>query len=235
LKCRELLYNFPKRYVQADSSTDAATMLGRFAPLLILALVTKGRSTELETSTELKTIIKSIAGDKGTIERAAVQTMDEGDVESMSSQIDTIKEGSIAKRKALAAQFYLDSGMTNEAAELHMQGIDFNYPVDVITVKKGGIIYQWQRNSDAIGNYFASEAVSPTRLGINPDYRIGFMPDLRKKILYKYRLKDNVEALSSTAASVIDDWSDFLNEYSAKGGGKQLFIAEKGMLENINE
>ena len=90
-KCRELLYNFPRRYVQADSSTDAATMLGRFAPLLILALVTKGRSTELETSTELKTIIESIAGDKGTIERAAVQTMDEGDVESKSSQIDTTK------------------------------------------------------------------------------------------------------------------------------------------------
>ena len=90
-KCLELLYNFPKRYVQADSSTDAATMLGRFAPLLILALVTKGRSTELETSAELKTIIESIAGDKGTIERAAVQTMDEGDVESKSSQIDTTK------------------------------------------------------------------------------------------------------------------------------------------------
>ena len=90
-KCLELLYNFPKRYVQADSSTDAATMLGRFAPLLVLALVTKGRSTELETSTELKTIIKFIAGDKGTIERAAVQTMDEGDVESKSSQIDTTK------------------------------------------------------------------------------------------------------------------------------------------------
>ena len=58
---------------------------------MILALVTKGRSTELETSTELKTIIESIAGDKGTIERAAVQTMDEGDVESKSSQVDTLK------------------------------------------------------------------------------------------------------------------------------------------------
>ena len=31
-KCRELRYNFLKRYVQADSSTDAATMLGRATP-----------------------------------------------------------------------------------------------------------------------------------------------------------------------------------------------------------
>ena len=62
---------------------------------MILALVTKGRSTELETSTELKTIIESIAGDKGTIERAAVQTMDEGDVESKSSKVVTIRAAQI--------------------------------------------------------------------------------------------------------------------------------------------
>ena len=55
------------RYVHADSSVDVSRMLGRFAPQIILALVSRGESTEVKTTAELNEVIESIAGDKGTI------------------------------------------------------------------------------------------------------------------------------------------------------------------------
>ena len=234
-KCRELLYNFPKRYVQADSSTDAATMLGRFAPLLILALVTKGRSTELETSTELKTIIESIAGDKGTIERAAVQTMDEGDVESMSSQIDTLKGNIIEKRKILAKKFYLDSGFDLDEIPYHMQGIDFSVDVELVKINKGTRLYQWRINDSSQGSYYAKKIYQPSNLGINPYGRNFKTGKVEKKVLYKYKLTKDIKVLYTKARPVVDTWSVEDVPYKTIGEAMQVFTTDGSAMELDDE
>ena len=89
--CLELLVNFPKRYFAASSALNDTTMLGRVAPALLLAVITRGQSATLEGSEETAAIAEQIGGDKGTIERKAVQMIDHGVVENDASKIETIK------------------------------------------------------------------------------------------------------------------------------------------------
>ncbi len=46
------MVEFPKRYFNADSGLDEVDMLGKFAPMLIIAVVTDGGSAAVEGSGE---------------------------------------------------------------------------------------------------------------------------------------------------------------------------------------
>ena len=87
------LESFPKRYFEADSGLDEINMLGKLAPMLVLAVVTLGGGAAVEGSAAAATIAEDIGGEAGTIERLAVATEDAGDVNKVDNVVNTVKDG----------------------------------------------------------------------------------------------------------------------------------------------
>jgi hypothetical protein len=110
------------------------------------------------------------------------------------------------EQKMLALEFYKKSGFTESKALSHMEGIDFNKPVEIVKLKKGTVVQQWV-GEYGTGNYFTSEENGASQnLGI----------DYSKRSLKMFTLTEDVEVLKSTAA----DYKGFA------GGGTQYFGTE---------
>ncbi len=140
----------------------------------------------------------------------------------------------IRGRKEVATNFYLSQGFSKYDIPSHLTGIDFSKPLDIITINKGKKLFQFQTRGAPQGNYYSlSSEVTPSQLGISPS---GFNRSLQlvePKIQSTYVSNQKVSFLKSTAASVNDFWSVPGQEYSAIGGGIQLFLYIKKLFETI--
>lgn len=81
------------------------------------------------------------------------------------------KSGKTAKqvsaRKKVAANFYEKQGMKESKISGHLQGIDFDKPVQVEQLAKGQKLTQYQVPSASQGNYYAPPGQHPSKLGIS--------------------------------------------------------------------
>jgi RHS repeat-associated protein len=121
------------------------------------------------------------------------------------------------ERQTIARIFYSSATTWSDSKiALHLRGIDFNQPVSVVTLPAGTSLIQYQFPRGRIGNYFAPPGTPAHQLGI---YTSGLVGN-------SYVLPHPVQALQSTAASVIDDWSmsGFGWRIQTQGGGPQFFI-----------
>jgi Bacterial toxin 46 len=130
-------------------------------------------------------------------------------------------------RRKVAQDFYLKQGFDSDQARSHIKGIDFNKPVEVVQLKKGTVVEQWQILGGAQGNYYAPLGSPPSSLGISPQAVSRQTGELVDRIATKYILKDDVEVLRSTASKVTDTWSIPGKAVEADGGGTQFFSTNK--------
>lgn len=131
-------------------------------------------------------------------------------------------------------EFVKDTKEKRRAIINHINGIDFNYPVERVNISKGSVLYQY--NSGKFGNYFTPDyKATPNQLGISSCAN----GKLREKfeIVFNDIPHDGLSALKSTAKSISDKWSTKLYspydingkpsitiEEQTIGGGIQIFI-----------
>lgn len=133
----------------------------------------------------------------------------------------------IAERKRIADGFYRRQGFDPDEIPAHTAGIDFEKPVEVITLKKGTVVEQWQAPGGGQGNYYAVPPSRPTQLGIAPQAAQRQTGVLVDRVPTRYVLAEDVEVLRSTAAPIGDTWSVPGKTIATKGGGTQMFTAAK--------
>jgi len=105
----------------------------------------------------------------------------------------------------------------------YLNGIDFNKPVTLYHLNTGDIVIQYQVPGAPQGNFYGFINSKPDELGISA---VGFDFDqnkIVKKEARMYEVVRNIDALSSYAAPVKDDWSTREIETQTKGTALQLF------------
>lgn len=122
--------------------------------------------------------------------------------------------------------FYLRHKYDHNRIGSHMTGIDFNFPVGISTLNKGFIVGQWKIPPILQGDYYAdiNASVKPDCLGIN-DLQADQNGLISRKIEHNFELQDNVDALRSVAAAVLDTWSVKGLPKLTSGGCTQYFNA----------
>lgn len=127
----------------------------------------------------------------------------------------------------------------------HINGIDFNYPVEEVSISKGTSLYQY--STGKIGNYFTPDPnVKPNQLGIS-SIANGSIRD-KYEITFNEVPEGGYPALRSTAKEITDTWSTRLytsygltetpNIVVAEqtlGGGTQIFIPGNPQEWNLNK
>ncbi|OEE89189.1 hypothetical protein A1OQ_12090 [Enterovibrio norvegicus FF-162] len=138
-------------------------------------------------------------------------------------------------RKQKAFEFYKSQGYSEPDIPSHLSGIDFNQPVEVVTINNGKKLYQYQSPGAPQGNYYAvNTKTQPTHLGISP---IGFnraVGEAQPKIQTEYITTEKVQVLKSKAKAIDDFWSVKGQTYSTQGGGVQLFSGQKSKFKATN-
>ncbi len=141
----------------------------------------------------------------------------------------------IRERKHKAFEFYKSQGFSEPDIPSHLSGIDFNQPVEVITLNNGKKLYQYQSPGAPQGNYYAvNPSTQPTELGISP---MGFnraFGEAQPKVQTQYITTNKVQVLKSKAKAIDDFWSVKGQTYSTQGGGVQLFSAQKDKFKAVN-
>jgi len=124
-----------------------------------------------------------------------------------------------AERQAIAQSFYRKAGFKESSIADHVRGIDFNRPVDIVTLPKGTELIQYQIPGAPIGNYFA--------LPGTPGNQLGFYTSGRQATTFV--ATEDMLVLRSTAASTVDDWSMKAHGWKidTPGGGLQFFSPSK--------
>jgi hypothetical protein len=130
----------------------------------------------------------------------------------------------VAGRKKRAREFYRSQGMRESEIDAHLAGIDFTKEVEVVSIKAGEIVEQWQVPGGKQGRYFAPPGATPSELGVSPvGYDYEKSQTLAKQMV-KYRVEKEIQVLRSTAAPVEDFWSHPAARAMTKGGGTQYFV-----------
>lgn len=120
-----------------------------------------------------------------------------------------------AARRLVAEDYYVNqAGWAPGRAASHLNGIDWSKPVQVVKLPAGELD-QWVAANGKLGNYFAPKGTQAGELGINPAGRN----------LGTFKMPPG-EGLQSTAAPILDTWSDPLRPYQARGGGTQIFVSD---------
>ncbi len=133
---------------------------------------------------------------------------------SSSSSASTTQE-----RREIAKAFYEQTGWPQEKISNHLLGIDFEHPVEIVTLHPGDAVKQWVDPNAVTGNYFDADA-RPEELGLYPESRVP--RDLRPYVVSK-----ETTVLKSTAARITVDWLKGLPPVVAKGGAQQYFSLPK--------
>ncbi len=134
-------------------------------------------------------------------------------------------ETTIAARRATAQDFYAKQVWPQSRIDQHMNGIDFNQPVNVTTIDSNTTMSQWQTPGGPKGNYFSPPSETPGRLGIST---VGYDPasGAVSKVQRNYTSGSPTQALQSTAAPIPDDWSNPYSIAQTPGGGTQYFVPD---------
>ncbi len=117
--------------------------------------------------------------------------------------------------RSTALTFYLQSGYGYDATSAYLRGIDFEQPVDVITLPEGTHVIQYSLPNRPIGNYFTIPGTPAAQLGI---YTSG-------RNMNTFFATQDVSVLRSITSLMIDDYS--MSQYGwqieTQGGGIQYF------------
>jgi uncharacterized protein DUF6861/putative RNase toxin 46 of polymorphic toxin system len=140
---------------------------------------------------------------------------------------------SVAQKRQLARDFYLKQGYNPKRIDSHLAGIDFNQPVEVITLPKGTQVVQWQASGGPQGNYYALPGTSPQQLGISPSALNPVSGQIVDKVATGYVTNSEVEVLQSTAAAVNDTWSIPGQVIATEGRGIQMLSSQSGAFDAI--
>lgn len=148
-----------------------------------------------------------------------------------------------AAREAIANDFYKKHcpGMEDEDIEGHLNGIDFNHPVEVVTIPPGGAgpegnqLNQHSFPGGGPGQYFTHEpGTTPSQLGISDRVLVpgnGNTPPRivpRESRTYEVEPGAPAQGLRSTAAPVEDTWSISGQPTMTQGGGSQTMVPRGG-------
>ncbi len=168
-----------------------------------------------------------VAGESTASDSAQTRTLN-------SSKADKSKVPlTITEKKALARDFYLKQGYDPKRVDSHLAGIDFNRPVEVVTLPKGTPVMQWQAPGGSQGSYYALPGTQPGNLGISPQGLDRATGQVIGKVPVRYVTTDKVEVLRSTAAAIDDTWSIPGQTIRTEGGGLQMLNANKTLFQPI--
>ncbi len=134
----------------------------------------------------------------------------------------------------IAQSFYADQGWPQSRIDSHLAGIDFNQPVQVLTLPENTQLSQWQVPGGNQGNYFAPGSATPDSLGISPvgsDSAGNAVP----KVQTDYVSTQPTQALSSRAAAVNDTWSTPGTPVQTSGGGQQYFVPNTSVFTPVTK
>ncbi len=141
---------------------------------------------------------------------------------------DVNRDINIRANREVAANFFKEQGYDAKDAAAYMNGLDFNYPVQVQTINSSKNLWQYQSPGAPQGNWYTlSPTVQPTQLGINPMGTNRALNIIEPKVLNSYQTADKIQVLRSTSARVIDTWSVKGQPFPAEGGAQQLFSNQK--------
>jgi len=146
---------------------------------------------------------------------------------------DDVTVEQLAARKSLATDFYRSSGMPEFKIDGHLEGIDFEEPVNVKTLKKGTVVEQWQLPGVSQGNYYANPGSKPTELGISAEARNRNTGKVEKKVANKYIVVEDIEVLESTAAPYPDKHSMPPKVIKTDGGATQYMSTNANVFKLI--
>ncbi len=124
----------------------------------------------------------------------------------------------IAAREKVVRDFYKDKpGLGPDRASQDLKGIDLNKPVQVVDIPPPVQMSQYVRKaSGKPGNFFDPLGnQTGDQLGLNDD------PSIR---VQKAFTTPKGKALRSTAAPIVDNWTDPKNPINTKGGGTQMVV-----------
>jgi uncharacterized protein RhaS with RHS repeats len=134
----------------------------------------------------------------------------------------------VKQRKAVAFDFYKSQGFDEDDIPSHLTGIDFNQPVDVVTMEKGQSYFQFQSPGAPQGNYYTDNPLTkPGELGISPLGTNRALNRIEPKAQGVYVTNENTPALRSKVKAVDDFWSVKGETYPTEGGGTQYFTSSK--------
>jgi hypothetical protein len=124
----------------------------------------------------------------------------------------------IAAREKVVQDFYNGKpGLGPDRASQDLKGIDLNKPVQVVDIPPPPQMSQYVRKtSGKPGNFFDPLGnQTGDQLGLNDD------PSIR---VQKTFATPKGQALRSTAAPIVDNWTDPKNPINTKGGGTQMVV-----------
>lgn len=140
---------------------------------------------------------------------------------------------SVAQKRQLARDFYLKQGYGLKRIDSHLAGIDFNQPVELVTLPKGTRLLQWQAPGAPQGNYYAPLGTSTAQLGISPAALDPETGEIVNRVATTYVTNNEVEVLKSTAAAVNDTWSIPGRVIVTEGKGVQVLSARSTAFDAI--
>lgn len=108
-------------------------------------------------------------------------------------------------------------GLGDSRAAQDLKGIDLDKPVDVVDIPPPPTMSQYVRKTTGKpGNFFDPQGnQTGDQLGLNDD------PKIRVQKSFK---TPKGQALRSTAAPIVDDWTDPANAVKTTGGGTQMVV-----------
>ncbi|MGY4490543.1 polymorphic toxin type 46 domain-containing protein [Pseudomonas sp. TE3610] len=143
---------------------------------------------------------------------------------------DLNRDINIRANRQLAANFFKEQGYNAKQTASYMNGLDFNYPVEVQTFNSSKNLWQYQSPGAPQGNWYSlSPTVQPTQLGISPMGTNRALNTIEPKVLNSYQTADKVTVLRSTSAKVNDTWSVEGQSFPTEGGAQQLFSNQKNL------
>lgn len=167
-------------------------------------------------------IAKRVPTQDGLHNQQELKPKAEGGASTEIAQTESALAKKMAERKTLAEEFYRKAGFDADRTTGHLDGIDFTKPVELTELKPNEVYEQHILNGKK-GNYFSIQGTRPETLGINPADRV---PTL-------FTPAKPVTALRSTTAEIVDTWSDPTAPFSAEGGGTQLFVPDKTLMQEV--
>ena len=133
----------------------------------------------------------------------------------------------IKMRQKIAKHFFDAGGVPSSKSEAFMQGINFKYPVNEVTVPAGTSLYQHQTGV-TVGDWFAYNAgIDPKKLGINSLVSLQGVPTPVLRTEAKFIVAAPTVGLKSQATPALDTWSVPRRPFKTEGGAAQLTILQK--------
>ena len=147
----------------------------------------------------------------------------------------------VAQRRQMALDFYKrnNPGMSLKDLKSHLNGIDFNMPIEVIEIAGGTELMQFTKVNTAgdvlTGEYYTNNPHNtPSELGISDKYSVRDpsnnwqQTDQVNTVEQKpVTIETTTEGLKSTSAPIEDTWSLKGESVPTEGHGSQVYIPKK--------